>query len=128
MGAESPEQRKSNFLCCSVRRRNRAMREQEQELRALRAMQMSPGVATSRFGAEPESRRLPREHTAKKAGEPAGVPEAERNVEGKAQQEGAEEEARRRTEEERQRTPEAEQQRGEGSAGGRRGGGSTEDR
>ena len=54
MGAESPEQRKSNFLCCSFRRLNRAIKEQEKQLRAL---QLAPARGTSHPEAEAETRR-----------------------------------------------------------------------
>ena len=54
MGAESPEQRKSNFLCCSFRRLNRAIKEQGKQLRAL---QLAPAEGTPRPKAEAETRR-----------------------------------------------------------------------
>ena len=43
MGAESPEQRKSNFLCCSFRRLNRAIKKHEKQLSAMQLV--SAGAA-----------------------------------------------------------------------------------
>ena len=54
MGVESPEQRKSNFLCCSFRRLNRAIKEHEKQLTAL---QLAPAEGASRLNAEAETRR-----------------------------------------------------------------------